>query len=97
MTSGYVYSSPEEAQQAFKGEKDRFVYSRYANPTVSMLEERLKLLEGARYCKTTASGMAAVFASLACQLQAGDRIVASRALFGSCHYIITELLPTYGI
>jgi O-succinylhomoserine sulfhydrylase len=97
MTSGYVYSSPEEAQQAFKGEKDRFVYSRYANPTVSMLEERLKLLEDARYCKTTASGMAAVFASLACQLQAGDRIVASRALFGSCHYIITELLPTYGI
>jgi O-succinylhomoserine sulfhydrylase len=97
MTSGYVYSSPEEAERAFKGEKDRFVYSRYANPTVYMLEERLKLLEDARYCKTTASGMAAVFASLACQLQAGDRIVASRALFGSCHYIVTELLPTYGI
>jgi len=97
MTSGYVYSSPEEAQQAFKGEKDRFIYSRYANPTVAMLEERLRLLEGANYCNTTASGMAAVFAALACQLKAGDRVVASRALFGSCLYIIADLLPTYGI
>ena len=97
MTSGYVYSSPEEAQLAFEGEKERFLYSRYANPTVAMLEERLRLLEGARHCKTTASGMAAVFAALACQLKTGDRIVASRALFSSCHYIITELLPTYGI
>ena len=97
MTSGYVYSSPEEAEQAFKGEKDRFIYSRYANPTAAMLEERLRLLEGANYCSTTASGMAAVFAALICQLKAGDRVVASRALFGSCLYIITELLPTYGI
>jgi O-succinylhomoserine sulfhydrylase len=97
MTSGYVYASPEEAEQAFKGEKDRFVYSRYANPTVAMFEERLALLEGADYCNATASGMAAVFAALACQLKAGDRVVASRALFGSCHYIITELLPAYGI
>mgnify|MGYP001998240862 CR=1 FL=1 len=93
MTSGYVYSSPEEAQMAFEGEKDRFLYSRYANPTVSMLEERLRLLEGARHCKTTASGMAAVFASLACQLKKGDRIVASRALFSSCLYIIKDILP----
>ena len=97
MTSGYVYSSPEEAQMAFEGEKDRFLYSRYANPTVSMLEERLRLLEGARHCKTTASGMAAVFASLACQLKKGDRIVASRTLFSSCLYIIKDILPTYGI
>jgi len=97
MTSGYVYSSPEEAEQAFKGEKDRFVYSRYANPTVAMLEERLGLLEGAKFCNATASGMSAVFAALASQLKTGDRVVASRALFGSCHYIITELLPTYGI
>lgn len=97
MTSGYVYESPEEAEQAFKGEKDRFVYSRYANPTVAMLEERLGLLEGAKFCNATASGMSAVFAALACQLKTGDRVVASRALFGSCHYIITELLPTYGI
>ncbi|MBL6932811.1 MAG: O-succinylhomoserine sulfhydrylase [Rhodospirillales bacterium] len=97
MTSGYVYSSPEEAEQAFKGNKDRFVYSRYANPTIAMFEKRLALLEGAQYCNATASGMAAVFAALACMLKAGDRIVASRALFGSCHYIITELLPSYGI
>lgn len=97
MTSGYVYKSAEEAELAFKGEKDRFVYSRYANPTISMLEERLRLLEGATYCNATASGMAAVFAALACQLKAGDRVVASRALFGSCHYIITELLPTFGV
>lgn len=97
MTSGYVYTSPEEAEQAFKGEKDRFVYSRYANPTVAMLENRLKLLEGARYCNATASGMAAVFAALACQLKTGERVVASRALFGSCHYIITQLLPTFGL
>jgi len=97
MTSGYVYESPEEAEQAFKGEKDRFVYSRYANPTVAMLEERLGLLEGAKFCNATASGMSAVFAALASQLKTGDRVVASRALFGSCHYIITQLLPTYGI
>ena len=94
MTSGYVYSSPEEAQSAFEGEKERFLYSRYANPTVAMLEERLRLLEGAKHCKTTASGMAAVFAALACQLQKGDRIVASRALFSSCLHILTEILPT---
>ena len=97
MTSGYVYSSPEEAEQAFKGNKDRFVYSRYANPTIAMFEKRLALLEGAQYCNATASSAAAVFAALACMLKAGDRIVASRALFGSCHYIITELLPSYGI
>ncbi len=97
MTSGYVYESPEEAEQAFKGEKDRFVYSRYANPTVAMLEKRLGLLEGAKFCNATASGMSAVFAALASQLKTGDRVVASRALFGSCHYIITTLLPTYGI
>ncbi len=97
MTSGYVYQSAEEAEAAFKGEVTRFVYSRYANPTVSMFEERLRLLEGAETCRGTASGMAAVFAALICQLKAGDRVVASRALFGSCHYIIAEILPRYGI
>lgn len=97
MTSGYVYQSAEEAEAAFKGELTRFVYSRYANPTVSMFEERLRLLEGAETCRGTASGMAAVFAALVCQLKAGDRVVASRALFGSCHYIIAEILPRYGI
>ena len=97
LTSGYVYTSAEEAEAAFKGDKDRFVYSRYANPTVSMFEERLRLLEGAEACRATASGMSAVFASLMAQLKAGDRVVASRALFGSCQYIVAELLPRYGI
>lgn len=97
LTSGYIYPSPEEAEAAFKGDLTRYQYSRYANPTVSMFEERLRLLEGAEVCQATGSGMAAVFASLMCQLRAGDRVVASRALFGSCHYIITELLPRYGI
>ncbi len=97
LTSGYVYGSAEEARQAFAGEKNRFVYSRYANPTVDMFETRLALLEGAHFCRATASGMAAVFASLICQLRAGDRVVSSRALFGSCHFIVTEILPRYGI
>jgi len=97
MTSGYVYASAEEAERAFKGEVDRFVYSRYANPTVAMFEERLGLLEGARFCNATSSGMAAVFAALASQLKAGDRVVSSLALFGSCHYVIAELLPKFGI
>ncbi len=97
LTSGYVYGTPEEAEAAFKGESQRFVYSRYANPTVAMFEERLRLLEGAEACRATASGMAAVFAAIMCQVKAGDRVVASRALFGSCHYIIAEILPRYGI
>ncbi len=97
LTSGYVYESAEEAEQAFTGEKQRYMYSRYANPTVTMFEKRLALLEGADTCVATASGMAAVFASLASQLQAGDRVVASRALFGSCLYIIDEQLPKFGI
>ncbi|GAB4394814.1 MAG: O-succinylhomoserine sulfhydrylase [Kiloniellaceae bacterium] len=97
LTSGYVYATAEEAEAAFKGDKERFVYSRYANPTVSMFEERLRLLEGAEACRATASGMSAVFAALMAQLKAGDRVVASRALFGSCHYIVAELLPRFGI
>ena len=97
MSSGYVYATAEEAEAAFANDGSRFVYSRYANPTVAMFEERLRLLEGAEACRATASGMAAVFASLACQLKAGDRMVASRALFNSCHYIITQILPRYGV
>jgi O-succinylhomoserine sulfhydrylase len=97
LTSGYVYATAEEAEAAFKGDKDRFVYSRYANPTVSMFEERLRLMEGAEACRATASGMGAVFASLMSQLKAGDRLVASRALFSSCAYIISELLPRFGV
>ncbi len=97
INSGFVYSRAQDAEAAFKGENQRFIYSRYANPTVAMFEERLRLLEGAEACRATASGMAAVFASILAQVKAGDRVVASRALFGSIHYIVSELLPGYGI
>ena len=97
MTSGYVYDTAESAEAAFKGETARYIYSRYANPTVTMFEERLALLEGAEHCVGTSSGMAAVFASLMSQLRAGEQVVASRALFGSCHYIIQDMLPNFGI
>jgi O-succinylhomoserine sulfhydrylase len=97
MNSGYVYASAEEAENSFNGTLERFVYSRFRNPTVAMFERRLALLEGAEECRGTASGMAAVFAALACQLNAGDRLVASRALFGSCHYICADLLPRFGV
>jgi O-succinylhomoserine sulfhydrylase len=97
MSSGYVYKTAEEAESAFAHDGSRFVYSRYANPTVAMFEERLRLLEGAAACRATASGMAAVFAALASQVKAGDRVVASRALFNSCNYIITQILPRYGV
>jgi O-succinylhomoserine sulfhydrylase len=97
MTSGFVYDNAEQARRAFKGEEDRFIYSRFSNPTVGMFEQRMALLEGAAIARGTATGMAAVFASLACQLKAGDRLVSSRALFGSCHYIVTDILPRFGI
>ena len=96
-TSGYVYSNAAEAEAAFAGEHDRYIYSRYGNPTVTTFEERLRLLEGAEACLATASGMAAVYASLACMLSAGDRVVGSRALFGSCHVILAEILPRMGV
>ena len=96
LTSGYVYGSAEEAEAAFTGDKERYVYSRYGNPTVAMFQERLAALEGAKHCFATSSGMAAVFAALASQVGAGGRIVASRALFGSCSYIVEELLPRFG-
>src|SRR5262245_10255296 len=84
MTSGYVYESAAEAEAAFAAKKaTRFLYSRFANPTVAMFEERLRLIEGSEACFATATGMAAVYASLMCQLKAGDHVVASRALFGS--------------
>src|SRR5882724_1545017 len=97
MTSGFVYGSAAEAEEAFKNDGSRYVYSRYRNPTVAMFEERLRLLEGAEACRATASGMAAVFAALLCRLRAGQRVVSSRALFGSCHYIVADLLPRWGI
>ena len=97
MTSGFVYDNAEQAEAAFKNEIDRFIYSRYGNPTNEMFQDRLCLLEGAEACRATASGMAAVFAALACMVKSGDRIVASRALFGSCQFILTEILPGYGV
>ena len=96
-TSGFVYSSAAEAEAAFAGDVDRYIYGRYGNPTVSTFEERLRLMEGAEACLATASGMAAVYAALASQLSAGDRLVASRALFGSCTVIVTEILPRFGV
>ncbi|WP_207480613.1 O-succinylhomoserine sulfhydrylase [Arenibaculum pallidiluteum] len=97
MTSGYVYGSAEEAEAAFATDGLRYVYSRFANPTVSMFERRLAEYEGAPRCWATSSGMSAVFAALMCQVRAGDRVVAPRALFGSCLHIIKNLLPLYGV
>ncbi len=97
MTSGFVYDDAAIAEAAFANDGARYVYSRYRNPTVAMFEERLRLVEGAEACRATASGMAAVFAALLCRLRAGQRVVSSRALFGSCHYIVAELLPRWGI
>ena len=84
LTSGFVYESAKQAQRAFKGEEDRFIYSRFTNPTVGMFEERMALLENARACWATSTGMAAVNAALIASLKSGDRLVASKALFGSC-------------
>ena len=97
MSSAYVYETAAEAETAFKGQIDRFMYSRYGNPTVEMFQDRLCLLEGAEACRATSSGMAAVFAAIACQVKAGDRVVGSRALFGSCLFILTEILPKWGV
>ena len=97
MSSGFVYDSAEQAAAAFRDEINTFVYSRYGNPTVKMFEQRLALLEGAEACRATGTGMAAVFGALACQLKSGDRVVASRALFGACHAILTKILPKWGV
>ena len=97
LTSGYVYDSAEAAEARFKGENDGFIYSRFANPTVRMFEERMIALEGAEDARATATGMAAVTAAMLCQLSAGDHVVAAKAMFGSCRYIVEELLPRLGI
>lgn len=97
LTSGFVYESAEEAEAAFAGEDDRYIYSRYGNPTVDMFSERLRLLEGAEAAYATSSGMSAVFTALISVLEYGDRVVASRGLFGSCFLILDELLPRWGI
>jgi O-succinylhomoserine sulfhydrylase len=97
LNSGFVYPDGETAERRFAGDDPGYVYARYGNPTVTMFEERLRLLEGAEACYGTASGMAAVFGALVCQLRAGDHLVSSRALFGSCFQIVTNILPRFGI
>ncbi len=97
LTSGFVYASAEQAEAAFKDEVEHYIYSRYGNPTVTAFEERMRLLEGAEACFATASGMAAVFTAMAALAGSGDRVVASRALFGSCFVILDEILPRWGV
>lgn len=97
LNSGYVYGSAEEAEESFDGTRQRYVYSRFRNPTVSVFEKRLADIEGADACFATASGMAAVHAAILSLVRAGDRVVGSRALFGSCLWILTDLLPRFGV
>src|SRR6202158_3134113 len=97
MTQSYVYETAEAGAARFKGDDPGFIYSRYANPTVSMFEERMRLLEGAGAARATASGMAAVTAVFLCHLRARGHLVAAKALFGSCRYVVEDLLPRYGI
>ncbi|MDX2287986.1 MAG: O-succinylhomoserine sulfhydrylase [Hyphomicrobiaceae bacterium] len=97
LTQGYVYDSAEQAERRFKNEEPGYQYSRFSNPTVSMFEERMRLLEGAEDVRATATGMAAVTASILSYLSAGDHIVAARALFGSCRYVVEDLCPRFGI
>ncbi len=97
LTQGYLYDTMEIAEARFKGEAPGFIYSRFSNPTVAMFEQRMALLEGAQAARATASGMAAVTAALMGQVKAGDHVVAARALFGSCLYVVEELLPRFGV
>ena len=97
LTQGFVYESAEAAEARFAGEQPGYVYSRYANPTVSMFEERMCALEGAEAALGTSSGMGAISAALLCQVKAGDHVVAARALFGSCRYIVEKLMPQFGV
>jgi O-succinylhomoserine sulfhydrylase len=97
LTQGYVYASAEEAEARFLNTSPGYQYSRFANPTVTMFEERMALLEGAEAARATATGMAAVTAAILCQASAGDHVVAAKALFGSCRYIVEDLCPRFGI
>jgi O-succinylhomoserine sulfhydrylase len=97
LTQGFTYDSSEAAEARFKGEDDGFIYARYGSPTNDMFEKRMCALEGAEEARATASGMAAITAALLCQLKAGDHIVAARALFGSCRWVVETLAPRYGI
>lgn len=97
LTSGFVYDSAAEAEARFKGDLPGYLYGRYANPTNTMLEQRLALLDGAQTCRLTASGMAAVTAALLAPLRAGDHVIAGKALFSSCRWVIETFMPRYGI
>jgi O-succinylhomoserine sulfhydrylase len=97
LTQGFVYDTSAAAEARFKGETDGFIYARYGSPTNDMFEKRMCMLEGAEDARATASGMAAVTAAILCQLKAGDHIVAARALFGSCRWVVETLAPKYGI
>ncbi len=97
MTSGFVYDSPEQAEGRFLGENEGYIYSRFSNPTVESFERRMAGLEGSETARGTSTGMAAISSAMLAYLSAGDHIVASRALFGSCRYIVEELMPRFGI
>ena len=97
LTSGFIYRSAEEAEACFLEKKKKFMYSRFSNPTIENFEKKMAELEGAESCLATSTGMSAVFSIFMSQLKSGDRLVSSKALFGSCHYIITKILPNFGI
>jgi O-succinylhomoserine sulfhydrylase len=97
LTSGFAYDNPETAEARFKGEDPGFTYSRFGNPTVAMFEERMALIEGAPVARATATGMAAVTTAMLCHLRQGDHVVAARAMFGGCRYVVEDVLPRYGI
>ncbi len=97
LTQGYVYDSAEQCEARFKGEDPGYIYSRYSNPTIAMFERRMIELEGAEAGRSTATGMAAVTTAMLAPLKAGDHVVAAKALFGSCRYVVEDLLPRYGI
>src|SRR5204862_3449915 len=97
LTQGYVYDSAAQCEPPFNGEDPGYIYSRYSNPTISMFERRMIELEGAEAGRSTATGMAAVTTAILAPLKAGDHVVASKAMFGSCRYVVEDLLPRYGI
>jgi O-succinylhomoserine sulfhydrylase len=97
LTQGFVYDSAEQCAARFKGEEPGFLYSRFSNPTVAMFEVRMAAFEGAEAARATASGMAAVTTTLMGQLKAGDHVIAAKALFGSCRWVVEELLPRFGV
>ncbi|MGA7610896.1 MAG: PLP-dependent transferase, partial [Xanthobacteraceae bacterium] len=97
LTQGFVYDSAEQCEARFKGEEPGFLYSRFSNPTVAMFERRMATFEGAEAARATATGMAAVTLALTGQLRSGDHVVAAKALFGSCRWVVEDFLPRFGV